>query len=290
MKTDVINLSRQPGVTRAANRRMAVRAEWAELSANKGGTAGTRPRPLMGRDCYLIEVRMTEKPILPADLEVLKYEALAALDKLASESDLASWKTRYLGKTSPVMQAFASLPTLSADIRPEMGRAANQVKQALEAAFSEHMEKMAQERVAHALESEKPGCDLAGAETPRRPAAPPRLKRCARSAASSATWAFRSTARARWSRMSFNFELLNIPAHHPARDLWDTYHVNIPGAVLRTHTSPGQIRYMREHSPEPIRVVLPGMGFGTSRSPRGRKSNSTRWRDWQLDITSPSAT
>jgi len=54
-----------------------------------------------------------------------------------------------------------------------------------------------------------------------------------------------------------NFELLNMPPHHPARDMWDTFYVN-PQVVLRTHTSPGQIRSMKKHCPDPIRVILPG--------------------------------
>jgi len=58
-----------------------------------------------------------------------------------------------------------------------------------------------------------------------------------------------------------NFELLNIPANHPARDMWDTFYTTSEGILLRTHTSPGQIRVMRERCPEPIRVVLPGMCY-----------------------------
>jgi len=59
----------------------------------------------------------------------------------------------------------------------------------------------------------------------------------------------------------YNFELLNIPQHHPARDMWDTFHTTVPGIILRTHTSPGQIHAMREFYPNPIRVVLPGMCY-----------------------------
>src|SRR5439155_21161811 len=58
-----------------------------------------------------------------------------------------------------------------------------------------------------------------------------------------------------------NFELLNMPPHHPARDMWDTFHTTTPGVILRTHTSPGQIHVMRECCPEPIRVILPGMCY-----------------------------
>jgi phenylalanyl-tRNA synthetase alpha chain len=59
----------------------------------------------------------------------------------------------------------------------------------------------------------------------------------------------------------FNFGLLNMPKHHPARDLWDTFYTRQEGLLLRTHTSPGQIRVMRERAPEPIRVILPGMCY-----------------------------
>jgi phenylalanyl-tRNA synthetase alpha chain len=59
----------------------------------------------------------------------------------------------------------------------------------------------------------------------------------------------------------YNFTLLNIPPHHPARDMWDTFYTTDPGVLLRTHTSPGQIHAMREFAPEPVRVILPGMCF-----------------------------
>jgi phenylalanyl-tRNA synthetase alpha chain len=58
-----------------------------------------------------------------------------------------------------------------------------------------------------------------------------------------------------------NFTALNIPPHHPARDMWDTFYTTTPGVLLRTHTSPGQIRAMRQFAPEPIRVALPGMCY-----------------------------
>jgi phenylalanyl-tRNA synthetase alpha chain len=59
----------------------------------------------------------------------------------------------------------------------------------------------------------------------------------------------------------FNFGLLNMPPHHPARDMWDTFHTTDPGLILRTHTSPGQIHVMRKFHPAPIRVILPGMCY-----------------------------
>jgi phenylalanyl-tRNA synthetase alpha chain len=58
-----------------------------------------------------------------------------------------------------------------------------------------------------------------------------------------------------------NFELLNMPQDHPARDMWDTFFTTTPGVILRTHTSPGQIHVMRKSCPKPVRVVLPGMCY-----------------------------
>jgi phenylalanyl-tRNA synthetase alpha chain len=57
-----------------------------------------------------------------------------------------------------------------------------------------------------------------------------------------------------------NFQMLNIPPDHPARDLWDTLYVDLPGSLLRTHTSPGQIHVLRS-TPPPIRALLPGRCF-----------------------------
>jgi phenylalanyl-tRNA synthetase alpha chain len=61
-----------------------------------------------------------------------------------------------------------------------------------------------------------------------------------------------------------NFTLLNMPPHHPARDMQDTFYTTKPNVILRTHTSPGQIRAMRElgeNGTQPIRVILPGMCY-----------------------------
>ena len=61
-----------------------------------------------------------------------------------------------------------------------------------------------------------------------------------------------------WRRTPTTFELLNFPPDHPAREMQDTFFTTNKDVILRTHTSPGQIRAMREYAPEPIRIVLPG--------------------------------
>jgi phenylalanyl-tRNA synthetase alpha chain len=59
----------------------------------------------------------------------------------------------------------------------------------------------------------------------------------------------------------YNFQLLNIPPYHPARDMQDTFYTSTPGVLLRTQTSPGQIHAMREFYPKPIRIIVPGMCY-----------------------------
>jgi phenylalanyl-tRNA synthetase alpha chain len=61
----------------------------------------------------------------------------------------------------------------------------------------------------------------------------------------------------------YNFGLLNFPPDHPAREMQDTFFTKEKDVILRTHTSPGQIRAMREYAPEPIRVILPGKSSAT---------------------------
>jgi phenylalanyl-tRNA synthetase alpha chain len=167
---------------------------------------------------------------------------------------------RYLGRAAELGRVLDGLRTAPKEERPALGKRANQVKQAFESAFEARQQAMAAGRLEHSLQTERLDVTLPG-----RPLARGRLH--------PATQTLRQII-AIWAEMgfqvyrsrdvesdAFNFELLNIPAHHPARDMWDTFYTTTPGVVLRTHTSPGQIHVMRERAPEPIRVVLPGMCY-----------------------------
>ncbi|MGH2537131.1 MAG: phenylalanine--tRNA ligase subunit alpha, partial [Candidatus Promineifilaceae bacterium] len=144
--------------------------------------------------------------------------------------------------------------------RPAFGRRLNQAKAALEAAYQAR----AAELKAAALEAQL-AADALDVTLPGRRQWRGRLHPTSQT--------LRTIYRI-WGDMGFqiyrsrdveteeyNFELLNIPPHHPARDLWDTFHTTAPGIILRTHTSPGQIHAMREYCPQPIRVILPGMCY-----------------------------
>jgi phenylalanyl-tRNA synthetase alpha chain len=158
------------------------------------------------------------------------------------------------------MQVFSRLGQIPKEARPQVGQAANRVKQALEAAFEKRSQALKEEALRRSLEAERLDVSMPGRQ--------PNMGR-----AHIVSRALREVCRI-FGDMGFqiyrspevetdenNFELLNIPAHHPARDMWDTFHTTTPGVILRTHTSPGQIRFMKEVAPEPIRVIVPGMVF-----------------------------
>ncbi len=208
------------------------------------------------------------------NLEHLREEALGALAAAADADALEAWRVRYLsrkgGALSAAMDVVGKLPR---EERPAYGQAANQVKAALETAFGERQEALKQA----ALQAEL----TAGTVDVTLPGRPPDIGHL------HITTQNLREYRAVFAEMGFevydapdvdteenNFDLLNIPPYHPARDMWDTFWVSqdpnpdatpdaTPDAgrrtmVMRTHTSPGQIRAMRERCPQPIRVILPG--------------------------------
>lgn len=195
-----------------------------------------------------------------AQLEEIKETALSGLEQVQDEEALQRWKTAYLGRSSPLMQTFDNMGKLSRDERPLIGRRANEVKHALEAALAQKAGVLHQAALLRSLESEQLDVTLPG-----RPIAVGRLhpnsqtlREIYRIFGDMGFQVYRSRE---IESDEYNFELLNIPAHHPARDMWDTFHTTIPGVLLRTHTSPGQIHVMRQYAPEPIRVILPGMCY-----------------------------
>jgi phenylalanyl-tRNA synthetase alpha chain len=194
------------------------------------------------------------------ELETIKHKALAALKDVRDESGLQTWKTAYLGRSAPIMVIFTRLGEVPKEQRPQIGQSANLVKQELEGALATAGETMRKAALAQTLSSERLDVTLPGRQ-PISGRLHPATQTLRRIYAIFAEMGFQVYRTRDVETDEYNFELLNIPAHHPARDMWDTFHMTNPGVVLRTHTSPGQIRAMREYYPEPIRVVLPGMCY-----------------------------
>jgi phenylalanyl-tRNA synthetase alpha chain len=196
-------------------------------------------------------------------LEQLANIEQAARDGLAQAQDeagLEAWRVAHLGRSSALMRVFDQLGSLPKEERPALGRRANEVKRALEDALTERGEVLRQAALQHTLEGERLDVSLPG-----RALAVGRLhpitQTLRRIAAIFAEMGFQVYRSREVETDELNFGLLNMPPHHPARDMWDTFFTTTPGVVLRTHTSPGQIHVMREYAPEPVRVILPGMCF-----------------------------
>ncbi len=193
-------------------------------------------------------------------LDALEQDALMALLAIADESALAGWRSTYLGRKGRVPEAVKALGTLSSADRPAYGRRVNEVKQALEAAYDAKVAELRQVIQTQALVTDQVDVSLPGRL--RRPGrlhpATHTLREIYRIFAEMGFQVFRSRD---VETDDYNFTLLNMPPHHPARDMWDTFYTVTPGVILRTHTSPGQIHAMRQYHPEPIRVILPGMCY-----------------------------
>jgi len=193
-------------------------------------------------------------------IEAMCEAGLSALDEVRSSESLAAWRVTHLGRHSPLMNFLGDLGSLPAAERPAAGRAANQAKHALEAALSVKEEALRLQELERALASEKLDLTLPG-RPPQRGRLHPSSQVLRRILAIWAEMGFQVYRSREVESDEYNFQLLNFPPHHPARDMQDTFYTTRPGVILRTHTSPGQVRVMRERCPEPIRVVLPGMCF-----------------------------
>ena len=194
------------------------------------------------------------------ELDQIEHQALADLQQAGDEDALQRWKTACLGRSAPLMKAFDQLGSLAKEERPAFGRRANEVKRSLESAFEERSQALRAAALERSLQAERLDVTLPG-RTPQQGRLHPitlTLRQIYKVFAEMGFQVYRSRE---VETEEYNFELLNIPAHHPARDMWDTFHTTTPGVILRTHTSPGQIHVMHEQAPNPIRVILPGMCY-----------------------------
>jgi phenylalanyl-tRNA synthetase alpha chain len=195
-----------------------------------------------------------------SDLACLENDALEALRTCTDEAGLRAWNGKYLGKAGELTLALKKIGTLPPAERPKYGQDVNRVKEALTKASEEKEEQLKRAELNRSLTAEALDVTLPGRPVPRgRLHIATQMMR--QIVAIFADMGFQVYRSREVEDDLTNFELLNMPPHHPARDLWDTFHATTPGVLLRTHTSPGQIHVMREQCPEPIRVILPGMCY-----------------------------
>ena len=189
-------------------------------------------------------------------LKQLEVDALIALEAMEDSEALAAWNRQHLGKKGSLTALLRSVGTLPKEERPAFGRAVNEAKAKLEVAYDARAKVLHQQEMQRELERGALDVTLPG-----RPVGPGHLHITTQTLrqiyAIFADMGFQVYESPDVETDDMNFGLLNMPPHHPARDMWDTFWVT-DEVLLRTHTSPGQVRAMREYYPEPIRVILPG--------------------------------
>ena len=193
-------------------------------------------------------------------LEQIERQARTELKAADDEVQLEAWRLTHLGRSAPLMQVFEQLGKLSKEERPIIGRRANEIKRTLEAAYEAQFEAIKKSTLQHSLQAERLDVTLPGRVLPigRLHPATLSMRRVVRAFADMGFQIYRSPE---VETDEYNFDLLNMPPNHPARDMVDTFYINMPNTSLRPHTSPGQIHVMRKYAPEPIRAILPGMCY-----------------------------
>ena len=204
-------------------------------------------------------------------LNEIEKSALESLADVKDQSALDAWRVANLGRSSPLMQVFSGLGKLSKEEKPAVGAAANKVKVALEAALEERSKAVKDAMLAKSLEEEVLDVTLPGRKV-NIGRLHPSTQQLRRVLAILAEMGFQVYTSREVESDEMNFQLLNFAPHHPAREMQDSFYIEAEGRednpiLMRTHTSPGQIRAMREavatnpQNPPPIRIALPGMCF-----------------------------
>jgi phenylalanyl-tRNA synthetase alpha chain len=196
---------------------------------------------------------------LTRDLETLRDESLAAIAAAPDLGSLQALEVDVLGKKGRLTVVSRGIGALPAEDRPKIGAVANPVRRAIEDAFRERHEVLQAGALEARLVAESVDVTAPG-RTVARGTLHPSIESMREIARIFGQFGFVVYESPEIEDDVTNFQLLNIPPDHPARDLWDTLYVDVPGHLLRTHTSPGQIRVMQATEP-PIRALLPGRCF-----------------------------
>jgi phenylalanyl-tRNA synthetase alpha chain len=200
---------------------------------------------------------------LTAQLEELEREAARSIAAADGSAALEELRVGLLGKKGRLSAVLGAMGRLSAEERPLVGQRANVLKEQVQALLSEKLESLRQAALAERLERER--LDVTA---PCRYVPPghrhPLISTIEEIVDIFAGLGYRVSEGPEIESDHYNFTALNIPPHHPARDMQDTFYL-APGAdgqerLLRTHTSPVQIRHL-EANPPPVRIVAPGRVF-----------------------------
>ncbi|MBU6505772.1 MAG: phenylalanine--tRNA ligase subunit alpha [Betaproteobacteria bacterium] len=189
------------------------------------------------------------------DLQSLMDEALASLAAVEQPALLEETKARYLGKSGVLTERLKALGKLPPAERPAAGAEINRVKVALEAAVQAQRERIAARQMESQLQAQALDVSLPGRGSGTG-GLHPVTRTLQRIQTLFHSLGFDVADGPEIETDAYNFTALNIPENHPARAMHDTFYLD-PTHVLRTHTSPMQVRYLEAHPP-PVKVIVPG--------------------------------
>jgi phenylalanyl-tRNA synthetase alpha chain len=196
---------------------------------------------------------------LTRDLEALRDDALRSIAASDDVAALEALELDILGKKGRLTAVLRGIGALPPDDRPRVGAVANAVRGAIEGALAERGTALRGAALTGRLAAETLDVTTPGRPI-RRGSLHPSIEAMGQIAEIFGQFGFVVYESPEIEDDLTNFQMLNIPPDHPARDLWDTLYLDVEGRLLRTHTSPGQIHVMRS-TPPPIRAILPGRCF-----------------------------
>ncbi len=201
------------------------------------------------------------------DLQAIENEALSELEQASSSPDVENLYVKYLGRKEGILtKILRNLSSLLPEEKKQLGQAGNQLKNLLEEKFSSKQKFLQQISLTSQLAQEQIDPTLPGTSI-KRGGSHPIVQTIREITRIFQNMGFQVVEGPEVETDFFNFTALNIPQDHPARDMHDTFYLkaNEAGAngqtrsplLLRTHTSPVQIRVMKEMKP-PVRIIAPG--------------------------------
>ena len=188
-------------------------------------------------------------------IELLQSKSLDEVAQAQNKEDLERIRVRYLGKQGELSNLIKLLATVTNEEKPKLGQAINVAKKTLQTAINERIESLRALALAKQLENERIDVTLPGTGQ-KTGTFHPVTTSLERIESIFIQMGFVIEQGPEIENNHYNFEALNIPEHHPARAMHDTFYLD-PNSVLRTHTSGVQIRTMETHTP-PIQMISPG--------------------------------
>ena len=189
-------------------------------------------------------------------IEELKEKALERIGLSKSVNELNELKAEYLGKKSKLQEIMSKMREFTIEQKKEIGMKANQFKIAIEEAINARLEKLKDEEVNKKLENDKIDVTLPGKDFSRG-AMHVLSKTIEELEDIFVGMGYTIAEGPEVEEDLFNFEMMNLPKDHPARDMQDTFYITEKN-LMRTHTSPVQARVMLEAKGKPIKIVCPG--------------------------------